>query len=116
MAHDTTTKQIARCGIYESRPQVCRDYPKVDQFMPEECTYTFVGSERRGDCACNIGACCNLPRTGGEPDGAPLSALAGGKACKNLIWVDAPEEKTASGLVQLPSRPCGLSDLVGGPK
>lgn len=95
-------KTIARCGIYEERPQVCRDYPTVFHFTPEVCTFAFpFGDERRvGDCACEEGACCALPREGGEPGGAPLPEEAGGEPCKHLTWEDVeepePKEKIGS--------------------
>lgn len=101
----TEHKQVARCAIYDSRPQVCIDYPRVDHFTPGECTYTFVGGERRGECACDEGACCAVPRVGGEPGGAPMPEVAGGEACKHLVWneEERPVEKTASaGHVALP--------------
>lgn len=119
MGQEQTTNKpsIARCGIWENRPQVCRDYPKIDHYMPEECTYAFVGNERQGECACNTGACCNVPREGGEPGGAPMPSIAGGSPCKHLVWVDAPDsmEKEAS-LVSSPPPPppIDLYSLVGG--
>jgi len=112
----TEKKSIARCGIWEDRPQICRDYPKVDHYMPEECTYTFNGEERRGECACDVGACCNAPRENGEPGGTPLPSIAGGRPCKHLVWkeVDVPMEKSASHPA-LPILQNSLYDLVGGP-
>jgi hypothetical protein len=95
MEQEPTTSK-ARCGIYETRPQVCRDYPKIDHYQPEECTFSFVGNERRGECACGVGACCNTPRENGEPGGAPMPSLAGGKPCKHLVWEEESKEKEAS--------------------
>ena len=115
----TTKKEVvARCAIYDKRPQVCRDYPKVDHYMPPECTYTFVGSDREGECACDVGACCAVPRAKGEPGGAPMPNIAGGEPCKHLIWVEEEKEKTASEEVECPACapfPCPLYDFVGGP-
>lgn len=116
MAPDTTTRSVAHCGIYENRPQVCKDYPKIDHYIPEECTYTFVGSERRGDCSCDVGACCNSPREGGEPGGTPLPSLAGGKPCKHLVWKEVPMEKTSSMGASVSTPRCSLCELVGGPR
>jgi hypothetical protein len=88
-------KTIARCGIYESRPQICKDYPTVGHWTPSVCTYSFpYGDDRReGECACEIGACCAVPREGGEPGGAPMPEEAGGSSCKHLVWVDVEEEE-----------------------
>jgi hypothetical protein len=111
----TTRVQLtARCGIWGSRPQVCRDYPKIDQYMPEECTYFFVGDERQGECGCGVGACCAIPREGGEPGGAPLPSIAGGAPCKHLVWVEGePEIKEKEASIGPPPR-TSLYDLVGG--
>jgi len=89
-----TTDRIARCGIYEDRPKVCRDYPKADHYRPKACTFYFMGGERLGACECGEGACCAIPRQGGMPGGAPLPKIAGGEPCKHLVWED--KEKTAS--------------------
>lgn len=91
-----TTEKPARCAIYEDRPQECRGYPKIDNYMPEECTYYFVGNERRGECACGVGACCAVPRDGGEPTAKHLPLIAGGEPCKHLVEGDVLEEKTAA--------------------
>jgi hypothetical protein len=115
MASEPTTKrQVAHCGIYETRPEVCRAYPKIDHYMPEECTYAFVGNERRGSCECRVGSCCNTPREGGKPGGTPLPFLAGGMPCEHLVWEDAPAEKTASEFVIVSGVPVDLSELTGG--
>lgn len=91
--------EIARCGIYETRPEVCRAYPTVYHYMPNECTYTFpeggLGA-RHGDCSCGAGACCAIPREGGEPGGTPLPEEAGGQPCKHLVWEHVDHEKIAS--------------------
>lgn len=90
------TTKIARCSIYEDRPQVCKDYPKIDHYRPEECTYAFMDNERIGRCECNVGACCSVPREGGLPGGAPLPERAGGAPCKYLTWEEEDSEKNAS--------------------
>ena len=87
---------VGRCGAYEARPQFCRDYPQVHDFVPPSCTFSFLGSERSGSCqpeVCQADSCCGYPREGGEPEGTSLDALAGGEACKHLLWeeVDAKE-------------------------
>lgn len=93
---------VARCGIYETRPEICRTYPTASHWTPKECTYTFpYGDDRReGECTCNVGACCATPREGGEPGGTPLPEESGGQPCKHLVWVDveeeAPQEKIAA--------------------
>ena len=107
----TTEKQVARCSIYENRPELCVVYPKVDHYMPPECTFTYIGSEREGKCECNIGACCAVPREDGEPGGAPMPDVAGGKPCKYLVWENVMEQEQkkeasakapdASGLLRL---------------
>lgn len=113
---DSTTKDtVARCGIYESRPQVCKDYPKIDHYMLEECTYKFLGDKRSGECACNVGACCNSPREGGEPGGTPLPFIAGGKPCKHLVWESKPLDKEAEDPMIISSGSTDLYELVGGP-
>jgi len=121
MAPDSPTekKVHARCGIYDQRPQICRDYPKIDQYIPEECTFLFIGDKRSGGCDCNVGACCNTPRQDGEPGGAPLPAIAGGKACKHLVWeADPSPEKRFLGEVlekTMEKAAFDLHDLVRGP-
>lgn len=91
----TTDNREARCGIYANRPLVCQAYPKVDHHIPEECTYTFMGNERRGQCGCRVGACCSTPRDKGEPGGIALPEGAGGFPCKYLVWIDREVEKQA---------------------
>lgn len=115
----TTEKQVARCAIYENRPKECREYPKIDSYMPEECTYYFVGNERRGKCACGVGACCATPRDDGEPTARHLPALAGGLPCKHLaVAEESPSEKVAGVQAWSMSHEewtCPLSNLVDGP-
>ena len=95
-----TTK--AKCGIYETRPDVCRIYPKVDHYIPSQCTYYFKGDVREGKCDCNDGACCATPRKDGEPGGVPMPNVAGGLPCKHLVWTDEEEkEKTSEPLVKI---------------
>jgi hypothetical protein len=91
-----TTRLIARCSIYEQRPDMCKKYPLIDSWVPPECTFYFAGEERKGKCACDVGACCAEPREKGEPIGAPLPAIAGGVPCKYLVTEEAPVEKTAA--------------------
>jgi len=86
-----TTK--ARCSIYETRPDICRVYPKIDHYIPSQCTYYFKGAEREGTCNCGDGACCAIARKDGEPGGAPMPNVAGGEPCKYLRWVDEPDEQ-----------------------
>lgn len=99
----TTENLVARCSIYENRPKLCVDYPRVDHYMPPECTFKYVGNEREGRCECNIGACCAVPRDGGEPGGTPMPDVAGGEPCKYLTWEpvmgserEEPKEKAAA--------------------
>jgi Fe-S-cluster containining protein len=90
---------VGSCGIYKSRPQFCRDYPRVQDFVPSGCTFHFVGEERRGSCRpkeCGNEICCAWPREGGEPEGTSLDSLAGGEPCKHLKWEELDAEKTAS--------------------
>lgn len=97
---------FGKCGIYANRPQFCRDYPRVQDFMPPGCTFYFVGSERRGSCqpeVCGQSICCSWPREGGEPTGASLDSLLGGAPCKHLVWTETEPEKVASADVNPPS-------------
>jgi hypothetical protein len=73
------------CSIYEKRPQMCRDYPKRDSYIPESCTFYFTLEGRQGQCdpQCD-GACCRLPREGGEPCAFGLPEISGGMPCKFL--------------------------------
>jgi len=90
---------IARCGIYGSRPQFCKDYPQLGDAMPSSCTFHFEGDVRRGSCMpekCLEHACCNWPREGGVPDAPAQDAESGGRPCKHLVWADKEEAKTAS--------------------
>jgi hypothetical protein len=88
------------CGIYDSRPEACKVYPKADQYQPESCGFYFLGDgKRRGRCeeACDA-ACCKLPRENGEPGGAALPVEAGGMPCRYLVWSEeevefGPEEE-----------------------
>jgi hypothetical protein len=106
-----TTKTVARCAIYEDRPKVCRDYPQIDHYIPEECTYTFMGGDRRGGCECDLGICCAIPRENGEPGGTPLPELAGGAPCKHLKWetIEVEPTKTASVLPIIQDSPVNRS-------
>jgi hypothetical protein len=114
MPDSTTSGTVARCGIYEDRPQVCKDYPKVDHYILEECTYKFLGEKRSGDCECNVGACCNAPREGGEPGGAPIPYIAGGRPCKHLVWEPRALDKEAGEQLMTHSGSVDLHDLVDG--
>jgi len=77
------------CGIYEERPDVCKNYPERGSYQPEGCTYYFTEEGRKGDCDpyCQA-SCCMLPRADGVPGGAPLPEVAGGRPCKYLITVE----------------------------
>lgn len=90
---------IGKCKIYENRPKFCQDWPQPYHILPEGCTYSFVGSERFGECnprSCQENNCCGWPREGGEPQGKPLDPYIGGEPCKHLEWVDEEEtEKKA---------------------
>jgi len=97
---------VARCGIYEDRPESCRTYPDLDRYQPPECTFTFVGNERRGDCSCDVGACCAMPRDGGEPSAPYLPELAGGLPCKHLQWVEEEKPKEKLAVVNEPLCSC----------
>ena len=111
------TRKVALCALHgPGKPSFCVEYPKLDQYIPPECTYTFNGGERRGECACGVAACCSIPRLDGVPDGPALSAEVGGRPCKHIVWKeveDEPVEKEAS----VASPPAmNLQDLVGGPR
>lgn len=78
------------CEIYDDRPEMCREYPRADSYMPTSCGYFFPGDgTRRGSCdpECE-GACCKVAREGGEPEAAPMPEEAGGEPCKHLVYVD----------------------------
>jgi len=112
----TEMKTVARCAIYDQRPPECQSYPLIDSYLPEQCTYYFVGNERRGECACDEGACCAIPRDGGEPTASHLPDIAGGLPCKHLVLDEVPVEKVA--VVCAPSVPAdfiNLNLLVDGP-
>lgn len=88
---------VARCAIYDRRPEMCRRYPQLSDYVPSACTFVFNGgSDRQGECACNEGACCAIPRRDGEPEAPPLSEEAGGLPCKHLVY-EEEQEKVASG-------------------
>lgn len=107
-----TTKSVARCSIYENRPEICRVYPKVDHYIPPQCTYYFKGEERQGSCACNDGACCASPRKDGEPGGVPMPQVAGGLPCKHLVWEESEQEKTAEPTVKTASQQESAVDVL----
>lgn len=87
---------VARCAIYDQRPEMCRRYPQLSDYVPRECTFVFNGgSDRQGECACNEGACCAIPRKDGEPEGMPLPEESGGQPCKHLVY-EEENEKTAA--------------------
>lgn len=102
-----TTRRLARCSIYDTRPKVCRDYPKIEHYRPDVCTYYFIDGERLGDCSCDVGACCQIPRQHGEPGGAPLPEIAGGLPCKHLVW-----EETAVKEASTPIYPTDRVELI----
>ena len=81
------------CEIYDNRPEVCKEYPRADSYIPQSCGYFFPGDgSRRGSCdpECE-GACCRVPRRDGEPEGDNLPEIAGGMPCKYLVEVDVEE-------------------------
>lgn len=89
---------IARCGIYTNRPKFCRDYPTAKDAIPAACTFRFLGDKREGTCqpeVCQEQACCNWPREGGEPEGAPCTLEEGGKPCKHMKWEEVAPPKEA---------------------
>ena len=94
-------KTVGRCGNYDSRPEYCKNYPQIGDFLPTSCTYHFVGEERRGEChpeTCQDDNCCAYPREAGEPVAKSLDELAGGLPCKHLVWTEVVEqEKKADG-------------------
>lgn len=77
------------CGIHDHRPEVCKRYPQLGNYLPPACGFRFVGAERKGNCYLECqAACCSLPREGGEPGGAPLMEISGGLPCKHLVSSD----------------------------
>ena len=81
------------CSIYETRPDLCVNYPTEDsEIIPDTCTFYFADGQRKGQCSveCNA-ACCRWPREGGEPLGHALPEEAGGLPCKYLEWVEEEE-------------------------
>jgi hypothetical protein len=75
------------CDIYDHRPQICKVYPRRDDWMPQSCTYYFEDGERKGECSLECQAvCCMQPRLEGEPGGAPMPEIAGGMPCKHLVY------------------------------
>jgi len=79
------------CGIYDERPEVCRRYPEQGSYIPEKCSFWFdAEGQRGGECDPDCQAsCCMLPRLDGEPGGAPLPEIAGGRPCKYVVSTDA---------------------------
>ena len=96
-----TTRRVAHCAIYETRPKVCRDYPKLEHYLPKECTYYFEDGERKGTCSCDVAACCQIPRQHGEPGGAPLPEIAGGKPCRHIVWEEVEVKEASTPIYQL---------------
>ena len=99
----TLDRQIGSCGIYEDRPQNCRDYPQASDFRPPGCTYSFDLGVRAGSCqptVCGENLCCGYPREGGEPAGLTSHPHAPGKAagtaCKHLVWVELGSQRKAA--------------------
>jgi hypothetical protein len=88
-----TTKEVARCSIYQDRPKLCQDYPTASHWVPRECTYSFIDGERFGDCSCDVGACCATPRENGQPGGAVIPEIAGGKPCQYLVQAQVEVEE-----------------------
>lgn len=77
------------CGIYDSRPQICKDYPRQGDWVPQSCAYHFEGGQKKGECDPECQAsCCTQPRLDGEPGGAPMPEIAGGLPCRHLIYVE----------------------------
>lgn len=78
--------RTAICTIYDKRPEMCRKYPKPDNYIPLSCGYFFPGDGRRqGECDPKCGgACCKVPRKDGEPEGQPMMEEMGGMPCKYL--------------------------------
>lgn len=108
----TTTKTVARCSIYENRPPLCVEYPKVDHYTPPECTYSFVDGERFGECACDKGACCATPREKGLPGGAVMPAEAGGQPCKYLVYEQVEVEEPVK-IASAPNRDEVIKRAIG---
>jgi len=110
----TETKLVGRCAIHETKPQVCVDYPKADNYIPPECTYTFPSGDRAGTCSCDVAACCASPREGGEPGGAPMPHISGGEPCRHLVWEEKEVEQGVAKTASSQALPDVLASLVGG--
>lgn len=90
------TVTIGRCSIQENKPQSCKDYPKLGDYISERCAYHFEDGERKGSCEpehCGEESCCSMPRRNGEPGATALPSGAGGEPCKHLRWADVEDEK-----------------------
>jgi hypothetical protein len=91
---------VGKCGAYGGRPDFCKKYPTINDFIPPGCTYTFHNGERSGECdptECGENNCCSYPREKGEPEGRTLDSLEGGLPCKHLKWDEVDTmEKDAS--------------------
>lgn len=109
---------VGRCGNYDSRPQFCRDYPQVHDFVPPGCTYSFLGQEREGSCqpeVCQQDVCCGYPRERGEPEAKSLDFLAGGEPCKHLTWVEVTvKEASDEEVAPMESLYALVADALGG--
>ena len=69
---------------------MCREYPKIDSYLPPSCGFFFGGGGiREGRCLEECDAsCCKLPRRNGEPGEGALPEVAGGLPCRHLVEVD----------------------------
>ena len=84
-------KHRCSCAINETKPQFCKMGPIPETLMPG-CGYSFEVEDgilvRKGECK-RTGACCSLPRRGGDPYGCFDPA---GMRCKHLIIEKNPKE------------------------
>jgi len=82
----------ARCSIYETRPQACKDFPTKPQEILSlpGCTYKITPKDGllqiTGNCNCLLAYCCSTPRLNGEPLAKTTPVKLGGKPCKYLIY------------------------------
>lgn len=112
-----TTRLVARCSIYENRPKMCQEYPTPTSYVPEDCTFEFDSDgNRSGSCSCGVGACCAIPRRGGDPLGEAMSSEVGGAPCKYLVLVEEESELEKNASAEDALYRQTLEEVLGGPK
>lgn len=106
------------CGIYDDRPEVCREYPTNYSFVPSSCGFHFPGDgKRHGKCLPECDAsCCKLARQYGEPGGTPMPEILDGLPCKHLEYKEdyqfAPHESSDTTVIEVDGDPIDQPDDI----